>query len=44
MISRVGREWLLKSALKNIPRPYHYIKIDTPPTLELLTQNAFMAF
>ncbi|NIP31794.1 MAG: AAA family ATPase [Candidatus Dadabacteria bacterium] len=43
MASRVGREWLLKKALEKIPGPYHYIIIDTPPSLGLLTQNAFMA-
>jgi len=43
MASRVGREWLLKRALDRIPGPYHYIIIDTPPSLGLLTQNAFMA-
>jgi chromosome partitioning protein len=43
MASRVGREWLLKRALERIPGPYHYIIIDTPPSLGLLTQNAFMA-
>ncbi|MBN2010227.1 ParA family protein [candidate division KSB1 bacterium] len=44
MASRVGREWRLKKAIEIIANQYDYIIIDTPPSLGLLTQNAFMAY
>ena len=40
---KMGREWLLKKAMENIPAEYDYIIIDTPPSLGLFTQNALMA-
>ena len=43
MASRVGREWMLKKTISKITQEYQYIIIDTPPSLGLLTQNAFMA-
>lgn len=38
-----GREFALKRALAPIVSEYHTILIDTPPTLGLLTLNAFAA-
>lgn len=40
---RIGREWLLKKTMKKIIGEYNFIIIDTPPSLGLFTQNAFMA-
>lgn len=36
-----GREFLLREALKPVQDVYDYIIIDTPPSLNLLTINAF---
>lgn len=41
--SETGREYLLKEILDKIKSNYDYIFIDTPPTLGLLTINAFTA-
>lgn len=43
LAGKLGREWLLKKALKKITEKYNYIIIDTPPSLGLLTQNALIA-
>jgi len=40
---KLGREWLLRKAMKRLPKEYDYIIIDTPPSLGLFTQNALMA-
>ena len=41
--NRPGREYMLKTALSKIAGLYDYIIIDTPPALNLLTVNAFVA-
>jgi chromosome partitioning protein len=38
-----GREYLLKEALASVSGEYDYILLDTPPTLGILTVNAFTA-
>jgi chromosome partitioning protein len=37
------REWRLKDKLETIRQRYHYILIDCPPALDLLTLNAMIA-
>ena len=39
LVNEVGRENRLKEALKNIPKKYDFILLDTPPSLSLLTVN-----
>lgn len=39
--TQTGREYLLKEALQEIKSNYDFIIIDTPPSLSLLTINAF---
>lgn len=41
--SRPGREFLLKNALEPIVDIYDYVIIDTPPALNVLTVNAYVA-
>jgi chromosome partitioning protein len=47
LVSQVAREHRLRTALEDLQRtveqPYHYIFIDCPPSLGLLTINAFVA-
>lgn len=38
-----GREYMLKSELSKIADKYDYIIIDTPPALNILTVNAYVA-
>jgi len=39
LIDKVGRENRLKEALEDISEAYHFIILDTPPSLSLLTVN-----
>ena len=41
--NRPGREFLLKNSLDEIQDEYDYIIIDTPPALNVLTVNAYVA-
>ena len=41
--TQTGREFLLKDALSEVQSQYDYIIIDTPPSLNVLTVNAFVA-
>ena len=41
--NRPGREFLLKTALSRVADRYDYIVIDTPPALNILTVNAYVA-
>jgi chromosome partitioning protein len=41
--NRPGREFLLKNALSRVEENYDYIIVDTPPSLNLLTVNAYVA-
>ena len=38
-----GREFLLRDALRKVEKEYDYIIIDTPPALNVLTFNAYVA-
>lgn len=41
--NRPGREFLLKNNLSEVAENYDYIIIDTPPALNVLTVNAYVA-
>ncbi len=41
--TKPGREFLLKTAIARIKKEYDYIIIDTPPALNILTVNAYVA-
>jgi chromosome partitioning protein len=43
LVSAIGREYRLKSALKNIRENFDYFIIDSPPSLGLLTINGLCA-
>lgn len=43
LASEEGREFILKELIEQIQTPYDYILIDCPPSLGLLTLNAFTA-
>lgn len=38
-----GREYMLREAIQDIENQYDYIIIDTPPALNILTVNAYVA-
>jgi len=38
-----GREFLLDRALKSVKNRYDFVLVDTPPSLSILTVNAFVA-
>jgi chromosome partitioning protein len=42
-LSQTGKEYRLKEAIEPIRQQYDYIVIDTPPSLAILTVNAFTA-
>ena len=43
LVHEIGREYFLKRHLKSVSKVYHYILIDCPPSLGLLTVNALTA-
>lgn len=43
LIQQVGREYILRDALKPVRETYEYILLDCPPSLNLLTVNALVA-
>ena len=43
LMNEIGREGVLKEKLETVRRRYDYIVIDCPPSLNLLTINAFVA-
>jgi chromosome partitioning protein len=43
LVSAMAREWKLKTALDEVLPYFHFVIIDTPPNLGLLTINALVA-
>lgn len=43
LVDKRSREFILKVAIQTLQKDYDYIFIDCPPSLELLTLNAFVA-
>ena len=43
LVAAISREMRLKNALEEIREQYHYILVDCPPSLGLLTLNALTA-
>jgi chromosome partitioning protein len=43
IVNKLGREAILKKGLREVADRYDYILLDTPPSLGLLTVNAFVA-
>ncbi len=43
LVSAMAREWKLKTALDEVLPYFHYIILDTPPNVGLLTINALVA-
>ncbi len=43
LVEREQREYQLQNALREVKSRYHYLLIDCPPALDLLTLNAMMA-
>ena len=41
--NKAGREFMLKTALSKVRDAYDYVIIDTPPALNVLTVNAYVA-
>jgi chromosome partitioning protein len=43
LISKIGREWVLKESLSKLKNDYKYVIVDCPPSLGLLTLNSLTA-
>lgn len=43
LVEKPGREYILKEAINQIKENYHYIFVDCPPSLGVLTLNALVA-
>jgi chromosome partitioning protein len=43
LISKIGREWVLKKSLSKLKNDYKYVIVDCPPSLGLLTLNSLTA-
>ena len=43
LVATMGREYILKEILEPVRAQYHYVLIDCPPSLSLLTINALTA-
>jgi chromosome partitioning protein len=43
LVNLDGREFRLRQVIEELPNDYHYVFLDCPPTLDLLTLNALVA-